>query len=375
MAVDARVTIERMAEAAKALLASLGPEQCTRASLPFEVEGDRVRWHYTPMVQSGLTLLEMDARQRQLAFGLAATGVSVGGFATVSAIIGLENTLDMREGFRSRFWDGVAGATRGRDPNMYFTTIFGEPGSEAWGWRFGGHHVSINHTIRGGRLAGTPAFFGADPADSPGIGQMLRPLGPEEDLGRELLHLLSAEQRALAVVAKAAPLDMVQGNRPRVEEGVLPIPLWELMAPMPEANAERLRTMSERRAAEIGLGAGELEAVRYFGARPAGLRAAAMDGGQREALRALIGQYTLRLPDEVASAEAARVAAAFEEVHFCWAGGLERGEPHYYRLQGPRFLVEYDNVQNGANHIHSVWRDPEGDFGRDVLAEHYAAAH
>ncbi len=375
MTVEARETVERMAEAASAFLAALAPAQRGRANLPFEAEGERVHWHYTPMLQSGLTLREMDAHQQQLAFRLAATGVSAGGFATVSAIIGLENTLDREEGFGVRFWEGMAGATRGRDPNMYFTTVFGEPGSGNWGWRFGGHHVSINHTIHAGALAGTPAFFGANPADSPAIGQLLRPLGPEEDLGRELVHLLSADQRSLAVVAKAAPLDLVQGNRPRVEDAVLPIPLWELMAPMPEANADRLRRVSARLSADLGLGDREMEAIRYSAARPAGLPAAAMNSGQRDALRALIQQYVLRLPDEVAAAEAERVAGVFDAIHFAWAGGLERGDPHYYRLQGPRFVVEYDNVQNGANHIHSVWRDPEGDFGRDLLAEHYAAAH
>lgn len=371
----ARETAERMARAASDFLASLSVEQRERANLPFEREGRRVEWHYTPMMQTGLTLQEMEPGQQRVAHRLVATGLSVGGYNTAATIMGLENILDLKEGFRSRFWAGSESPRRGRDPLMYFVTVFGEPGGERWGWRFGGHHISLNHTIEGSALATpTPSFFGADPAEAPGMGQTLRPLAGEEDLGRELVQLLDDGQRALAILSPAAPLDIVQGNRPRVEDDAAPIPLWELMAPLPADRAAGMRRMSEQRAAEIGFGDAELELVRYSRA-PKGLAAAKMTTGQRDALVALVRQYTGRLPDEVAAREDARLLPALGELHFAWAGGIERGQAHYYRVQGPRLLIEYDNVQNDANHIHAAWRDPEGDFGRDLLAEHYRAEH
>jgi Protein of unknown function (DUF3500) len=310
---------DRMAGAAADWLASLEPARRAKAAYPFPATAERTRWYYTPTERGGLPLAEMGPIQQRLAHRLVASGLSEGGYATAATIMGLENVLDAREGWR-RGYDGRAVPHRGRDPQLYFVSVFGDPGAGSWGWRVGGHHLALNYTVaEDGGISASPLFLGANPALARLVGPgVLRPLAAEEDLGRELLDSLAPDQRAAATLAPEAPGDILQGNRPAVRVG-----------------------------------------------RPEGLAAAAMLPQQRALLEALVGQYLGRLPAELARAEAERVAGErLEAVHFGWAGGAEPGQPHYYRLQGPRLLVEYDNVQNGANHVHSVWRDPEGDFGQ-----------
>jgi hypothetical protein len=232
--------------------------------------------------------------------------------------------LDAKEGWR-RGYDGRAVPHRGRDPQLYFVSVFGDPGAGSWGWRVGGHHVALNWTVAGdGRLSASPLFFGANPALTRLVGPgVLRPLAGEEDLGRALLATLAPDQRARAVVSEVAPDDILQRNRARVELG-----------------------------------------------RPDGLAAPAMLPQQRALLEGLVRHYLDRLPEAVAAAEAARVVGGSgDRLHFAWAGGAEPGQPHYYRVQGPRLLIEYDNVQNGVNHVHAVWRDPGGDFGQSTAGE------
>jgi hypothetical protein len=313
--------LDRMAAAATDWLASLRPAQRAKASYPFPSTGERTRWFYTPNEQGGLPLAEMGPGQQRLAHRLMASGLSRGGYATASTIMGLENALDAVEGWR-RPYPGRAGPSRGRDPLLYFVSVFGEPGAGSWGWRVGGHHVALNYTVVDGRgLSASPLFFGANPALTRLVGPgVLRPLAAEEDLARELLGSLAPDQRPQAVLSPAAPGDVVQANRPQVEVGP-----------------------------------------------PEGLAAARMQPRQRELLLALLHQYLGRLPDPLAVVETERVAGdGLEAVHFAWAGGGEPGQPHYYRVQGPRVLIEYVNVQNGANHVHSVWRDPLGDFGQSL---------
>jgi hypothetical protein len=257
--------------------------------------------------------------QQRLAHRLLASGLSRGGYAAAATIMGLENMLDAAEGWREPY-PGRAGPNRGRDPLLYFVSVFGEPGVGSWGWRVGGHHVALNYTVvEGRRLSASPLFFGANPALTRLVGPgMLRVLAAEEDLARELLGSLAPDQRPQAVLSPVAPGDLIQANRPVVEVGP-----------------------------------------------PEGLAAARMLPRQRELLLALLHQYLGRLPDPLAAVEAERVAGdGLEAVHFGWAGGAEPRQPHYYRVQGPRLLIEYVNVQNGANHVHSVWRDPLGDFGQ-----------
>lgn len=363
-----------MAAAAREFLALLEPEQRARVLRPLADDEERRHWNYAPMAREGLPLLAMTPPQQQAANRLAATGLSRSGYVTAAVIMGLENILDAVEAWSGGRLGVEVGSDRWRDPQLYFATIFGEPGGEAWSWRFEGHHVSIHYTIEGDSIiAPNPTFLGANPAEAPfgGAGR-LRPLAAEEDLARELLHTLDEDQLGTVLVSTAAPPDIVQSNRPRVEEGALPIPTRRLMG-LPDDPAWEERWRAER--AGLGFGPEQEAAVRYS-ATPGGLGANSLQDSQRELLDALVALYVDRLPDELASSQREALAeGSLGGMHFAWAGGLEKGEPHYYRLQGPRFLVEYDCTQNDANHIHAVWRDPEGDFGEDLLARHYGEHH
>jgi hypothetical protein len=366
--------LDRMAEAANAWLASLRSGQRRKGRYPFSAAGERTRWHYVPTERGGLPLVEMDPVQQRLAYRLMASGLSSRGYVAASIIMGVENVLDAAEDW-TLLYPGRAAPNRGRDPLLYFVSVFGDPGAGSWGWRVSGHHLALNYTIVGDRnVAASPMFFGARPAISPLVGPgVLRPLAAEEDLGRELLHSLARDPRARAVLSAVPPIDIVQSNRSVVEAGALPRPRWQLVGvPLSQPEIDGLNAQDAADEEQLGASDEQLAAVRYE-RRPKGLAAADMTPQQQELLLALVHQYLDRLPDEVAALEAERISgAALEEIHFAWAGGLERGQPHYYRLQGPRLLMEYNNTQNGANHIHSVWRDPVGDFGADLLAQHPA---
>ena len=363
----ARQLVQRMGEAAENYLAALSTDQRARAILPFADHATRTEWHYTPHPRPGIPFTEMDRQQQRLAQRLIATGLSRAGFVTVSTIMGLETALDVIEEWSTELW--------WRDSRLYHLILFGTPvESGSWGWRFEGHHVSLNYTIVDGRIASpTPSFFGSNPARSPlGPAHWLRPLAGSEDLARELVTSLGSEERNQVLVTELAPPDIVSLNRPAVVDNMLPIRTPELTDA--QGVAEMFPTM-ERLMQDTGTNAEQLEAVRYT-TRPKGLAVAAMTAAQRELVRALVGEYIQRMPDELAELELARLEQdGIERIHFVWAGSTDVGEPHYYRLQGPRFLVEYDNIQNDANHIHSVWRDPTNDFGGDPLAAHYRHDH
>lgn len=260
-------------------------------------------------------------------------------------------------------------------------TVFGDPTDPdtPWSWRFGGHHVSVHHVILGETvLATTPRFLGADPADSPLLGgHLLRPLGALEDLARDLVRDLDDDQRAVAVLDRSAPVDIVGANRSILRDGDTVLPLAETWRGHFEDPALRqlVETMHETAQASAGVTPEHLDAVSLT-VRPKGLSAAAMSEEQRDQLRAILRAFTDQVPEEVAARESAKFADdKIREVHFAWAGGTERGEPHYYRLQGPRVLAEYDNTQRDVNHIHAVWRDPANDFGGDPLTHHLRTRH
>ncbi len=319
-------TAQRMAEAATTLLAALTPEQRARTIYPVEHE-ERRNWHYIPRARQGLPFKEMDSSQLQLAHALISSGLSRRGYAKAMTIMSLEKVLGELEG---------PGRRHVRDPELYYVTVFGTPSDTApWGWRVEGHHVSLNYLVVDGRhIAPTPSFFGANPARVPeGVAQEglvgLRVLAAEEDLARRLLALLDASQRQRVLLSAEAPTDIVTRAAHRVT---------------PEA--------------------------------PAGLAAREMTPEQRRLLLELVEAYIGRMPEDVAGARMDRIEKeGTQYIHFAWAGAERPGHGHYYRLQGPSFLVEYDNTQNNANHIHTVWRDFAGDWGDDLLAGHYATAH
>jgi hypothetical protein len=359
----------KMGAAAGAFLESLDERERREAAWSFPADHERRLWFYTPTDHGGVVLGDLDPAQQRLAMRLVASGLSRPGYVTVSTIMGLENVLDELEG-----WSTMWGGQRGRDPNRYYLRVFGDPGSDShWGWRFGGHHVSINITVVDGEVeAVTPCFLGADPASSPLLGHHpLRPLAGAEDLGRQLVRSLNASQREKAILSPVAPTDIVGANRALVSDGDLPLSLADIWRDRFDGEmGERIRGVQEQAERDLGLGVEHLDAVR-LSAVAKGVEAGQLDGFQQELLRALLDVYLGRIPDALAEEEAAKYSgerlAAFA---FAWAGGLEPDEPHYYRVHGPRLLVEYDNTQRDVNHVHTVWRDPEGDFGADVLRTH-----
>jgi len=362
-----------IAEAAQRFLDALDPAGREAASFPFTAEDERTRFFYTPTDHGGLEFTAMTAQQHSAAMGLLAATMSPGYYTTAATVMGLENVLAGREGFTDFPHD--ADAIRTRDPNRYQVSVFGTPGQEPWGWRFGGHHVSVSLLVAAGEVRLLPNFLGANPATYDGVGRNhLRPLGAEEDLGRELVHLLNEEQLATALLSAIAPPDMVTTNRSRLAGGIRtaaePWTIWR------RSRDEFSDGAVEAVTANLGkLGDQHLAALEYT-EQPKGIFANTLDGGQREILEALLRQYIARMPDAIAEQELARILAIDgASMTFAWAGGLKRGQGHYYRVQAPGLLVEYDNTQNDANHIHAVWRDPERDFGRDILAEHYAGLH
>ncbi len=318
--------IRRMSDAATDFLAALGDDQKARATLDFDDEEERRNWHYTPVERKGLTLKDMDGWQVELAHRLLGTGLSGSGMHRARTIIDLEPILGEMEG---------PGGKWRRDPEIYYVSIFGTPGDEhRWGWRFEGHHVSVNYAIVDGELIGpTPVFLGANPAKVlHGSTEGVRALKEEEDVARDLLASLDGDQKASAIVNAEAPADLLTKNVPKVTS---------------ELDSE-----------------------------PDGLSADNMNETQRTTLAELIDVYVGRLPDALATDEQARVEATDDgDIRFAWAGPETRGEGHYYRVLAPTFLAEYDCTQNEANHIHAVWRDLVNDFGEDVLRQHYAAAH
>lgn len=308
--------------AARAALRALADSTRPAAVFSFDTT-ERSNWFYVPFDRKGVTLGRMPAEARARVDSLLLTGLSPRGFATAKTIMRHEAILHDIEAA------GPPEQRRAvRDSNKYYLSVFGEPdASTAWGWRVEGHHLSVNYTGIGRSVqVVSPLFFGANPARVPaGPHAGLRILAAEEDFARDLVKMLDARQRAVAVFSNTAFGDIETRNDPK---------------------ARMLK----------------LE----------GLRAADMTAAQRAQLRRLVEHYAARASGP-ARAHALRDVeeGGFGELRFAWAGGTEVGQPHYYRIHGPTILVEYDNQQNNANHIHTVWRDLRHDFGGDLLAEHY----
>jgi Protein of unknown function (DUF3500) len=309
---------EAMAQAAKTFLTSLDDGQKAKATYKL-TDDERLNWHFIPRERMGLRLSEMNGGQRHLAYALLGSGLSDDGFSKATTIMSLEQILREMES------DPVK-----RDPEKYHFTIFGEPGSASWAWRCEGHHCSVNMTTADGKISGTPSFFGTNPGEvKAGQRQGLRVLGGEEDTGRALLKTLSAEQKQAAILPGEAPKEVLSEAQKKV-------------TPLPDQ----------------------------------GITFSALTPAQQTALKELISLYLGRMEAPVVEGELKQIGeAGWEKVRFAWMGGEERGQPHYYRIQGPTFLIEYDNTQNGANHPHAVWRDFAGDFGADLLGEHLKAEH
>lgn len=361
-----------MSDVASELLASLDPEQRNVAQWPMPSTEERERWYYTPTDHGGLTLHSLTPQQHRLVMRLVASGMSRAGYVSASTIMGLENVLDHLEGFTSH-WN----FPRGRDPLRYFVRIFGDPRDETWGWRVGGHHLSLNFTIANGEVVSTtPCFLGADPASSPLLGgHTLRPLAACEDIARDLMSSLTEEQRTTAIVSAVPPTDLVTANRSMLSDGDTALRLVKVWR---DEFTGELRDVVERvqDAEESKIGYSSVHAsATSFTTTPKGLSVASMTGEQQAIIRALMHTYIDRVSDDIADREFARVESNFSTIHFAWAGSTNLGQPHYYRLQGHRLLAEYDNTTRDGNHVHTVWRDPVADFGRDALSAHVRHEH
>ncbi len=316
----AHETANEMVSAANTFLGSLSPALKKQATYTL-TDAERENWHFIPKDRNGLPYREMNADQKKLALALLRTGLSQRGMARAEAIMSMEIVLKELE----------KGSAK-RDPSLYYVTIFGAPdAAKSWGWRFEGHHLSFNFTLVDGKhVFFAPSFIGSNPAEvrsGPRKGE--RVLGEEDDLGRALVKSLDQSQRKAATFAETAPKDVITSNKKRVE------PL-----------------------------------------SPDGIAYARLTKAQQEKLMLLLRVYVGRFRTLLADETMAEIkAAGFEKITFAWAGGLEPGEGNYYRIQGPTFLVEFDNTQNNANHIHTTFREFKDDFGQDLLREHYAKAH
>ena len=309
-----------MSECAKRFLAALDPDQRSKAIFPLDTN-ERMNWHYIPKERKGVPLREMSPYQKHLASALLAAGLSQTGYIKAVTIMSLEDVLKILE--------NDSGETR--NPEKYYFSVFGTPSDNGtWGYRIEGHHLSQNYTLVNGKVVDGPSFFGANPAlVLQGQRKGLRTLAGEDDVGIELIHALDEQQQKIAIVNPTA--------------------------------YEEILTAASRKAALQG--------------QPSGLVASKMNATQFDALMALMEEYARNVPDELAEGRLEQINKAARNIYFAWSGGINSSDPRYYRVQTPSFLIEFDDTQDNANHIHSVWRDFGGDFGEDLLQQHYAASH
>ena len=307
-------TIPLLTETAKELLRTLSAEQKAKILFPFSSE-ERYTWDYRPVPRKGLAVREMDPYQKSLAHALLAAGLSQRGYIKASTIMSIEDVLKTIE----------KDSGERRNPEKYYFSFFGEPTETGtWSLRVDGHHLSLNYTIIDGHIVAAPTFMGSNPHEvriEPRSG--LRVLKNEEDIGRELMQSLTADQKSVAIVAKEAYKDIITDNKKR---------------------AEMLN-------------------------QPSGLSVSKLNAKQRAILDRLIAEYAGNLPDDMAAARLEEARKTSSQMYFAWAGVEEKGGPHYYRIQTPTFIIEYDNTQDKANHVHSVWREFNGDWGLDLMKQ------
>ena len=309
-----------MTKAANQFLDSLTDDQKKQAIFAMD-DAERENWFFTPVPRKGLALRDMTAAQQHLATALLSAGLSQQGFIKAQTIMSMEDVLRIMEKD-----DGER-----RNPGKYYVSIFGKPSeTSTWGYRVEGHHLSQNYTVANGHVVDAPSFFGSNPGEvREGPRKGVRVLAMEEDMGRELLNALDAGQKKTTIITTDAYKEILTSN--------------------------------EKRASLEG--------------KPQGLPVSKMTKPQAQMLMDLLDVYAGNVPEQMAQARMAMVKQSGRDLYFAWAGVAEKGGPHYYRIQSPTFLVEYDNTQNNANHVHTVWRDFGNDFGQDLMKQHYDANH
>ena len=322
---NATYTVKRMAGAVIAFLSTLRDEE--KAAAHFQFEGtERYEWNYTPTPRKGLMLRDMNIHQREAALRMMDTAYSSRGIEQAHDIIALETTLGEWEATNASpsKWE--------RSPERYWFSVFGFPSkTDPWGFRIGGHHIGLSITVVGDMVTSNPLFFGVNPAEvKHGDLKGKRVLAAEEDMARNLLMLLSPDQKRTAIVESVAPSDILTRN-------------YRVTNPDTPLKGISFDLLSDR---------------------------------QRESLLSIIRHYVDRSADQLAANYWRRLeSAGWGNLSFAWAGPEARGEGHYYSISNRIFAIEYDNTQNGANHIHSVLRDFTNDWGEDLLATHYKENH
>ncbi|WP_158970239.1 DUF3500 domain-containing protein [Paraglaciecola sp. L3A3] len=316
-AISTLVSASQINNSAQEFVDSLSPMQKSTAIFKYSDE-QRFDWKFVPAARKGIPLKQLNEQQKQQGLAILHLSLSKQGYQKATNIIGLEQVLFLLSGKAFR------------DDELYYISIFGKPSQDAiWGWRFEGHHLSLNFTIKDGNLSAvTPNFWGANPAKvATGEKQGLRVLQKEEDLGRELINSLSAKQQTLAIISDKAYGDILTKNK-------------SVVSPL------------------------ENKGIFYQD----------LNSAQKQLMLKLISVYLDNMPENIALSRYQNIQKqSLNSLQFAWAGSTQVDNKHYYRIQGDTFLIEYDNVQQNGNHIHTVWRDFKGDFGRDILKEHHTS--
>ncbi|WP_165064947.1 DUF3500 domain-containing protein [Paludisphaera rhizosphaerae] len=296
-----------MAETARRFLGSLDDAQRAKATFAFD-DAERLNWHWIPRARKGLPLKELTSYQRALAFALLNTGLSDKGYVTAATTMSYEELIRIEE----------KGTGPVRDPELYYISVFGTPGGDSWGWRWEGHHLSLNYTLKGNKIvSATPFMFGANPAtvaDGPNKG--LRNLADIQDPIYALLASLDSDQKKAAILSDVAP-----------------------KIPASPAAAKPLASGSD------------------------GIDVQKLNGDQKKLLISALEAYVHLFPDEVSADLVEKLKAGHGEGHFAWFGPTDPSKPHAFRLQGPTVFIDFNDEQNNANHIHTFYRNADGDFG------------
>lgn len=296
-----------MAESARRFLGSLDDAQRAKATFAFD-DAERLNWHWIPRPRKGLPLKELTSYQRALAFALLNTGLSDKGYVTAATTMSYEEIIRLEEN----------GTGPVRDPELYYISVFGKPGSDLWGWRWEGHHLSLNYTLKGSKVvSATPFMFGANPATvAAGPNKGLRNLADIQDPIYALLASLDSDQKKAAILSDVAP-----------------------KIPASPAAAKPLASGSD------------------------GIDVQKLNGDQKKLLISALEAYVQLFPDEVSADLVEKLKAGHGEGRFAWFGPTDPSKPHAFRLQGPTVFIDFNDEQNNANHIHTFYRNADGDFG------------
>ena len=320
-----------MARAARALQESLPAGQRDQMSYEF-ADPERYDLRLAPFSLEGLEMVDMDSAAQARLGDLLAVSLGPVGYKKAEEVRALEAEVERQEAWYRKIFVGLFGST---GDQAYFLSLYGDPvRDQPWGYRFDGHHLSVNFTAVEGVVSPTPLFLGAEPRTIPegGIGGPvgLRVLAHEEDRARELYESLDAAQREKATLELQLGRGLFVGSGERVDPDL----------------------------------------------RPVGIAAADLTEDQKKRLVALLDTYFQNVaPALGARAKARMEAAGIDSLHFAWAGATTPGAEIYYRVHGPTLLIEFDNTTDDAEHIHTLWRDPSNDFGRDLLRQHYESGH